>query len=38
MPEAVANRIAPLVDELRAAGMWVSDELRKRLLRLAGEA
>jgi predicted nucleic acid-binding protein len=34
----LTDRIAPLVDELRATGMWVSDDLRKRLLRLAGEA
>jgi hypothetical protein len=30
--------IAPLLDRLKAAGMWISDELRTRVLALAGEA
>jgi predicted nucleic acid-binding protein len=30
--------IAPLLDRLKEAGMWISDELRTRVLALAGEA
>ena len=30
-------QIAPYVDALVAAGMWISDELRRRVLELAGE-
>jgi predicted nucleic acid-binding protein len=31
------EQIAPYVDALVAAGMWISDELRLRVLQLAGE-
>lgn len=30
-------QISPAVDQLRATGMYISDELRLRILRLAGE-
>lgn len=29
--------VAELFDKLRGAGMWMSDEIRERILRLAGE-
>jgi predicted nucleic acid-binding protein len=32
------EQIAPYVDALVAAGMWISDDLRRRVLHLAGEA
>jgi predicted nucleic acid-binding protein len=33
----LTDRIAPWVDRLEDAGMWLSDEIRQRILRLAGE-
>ena len=33
----LTGRIAPLVERLGATGMWLSDEVRQRILRLAGE-
>jgi predicted nucleic acid-binding protein len=40
--EAKANglipQVAPLVERLDASGMWISDEIRRRILALAGEA
>ena len=30
--------IAPLVDQLQASGMWISDEIRQRVLNLANES
>lgn len=29
--------VAPLVDAMQEAGMWISDDVRRRVLRLAGE-
>jgi predicted nucleic acid-binding protein len=34
----LTERIEPWVDKLAAAGMWLSDEIRQRILRIAGEA
>lgn len=34
----LTERIEPWVDKLGDAGMWLSDEIRLRILRLAGEA
>ncbi|HWU90525.1 MAG TPA: DUF3368 domain-containing protein [Kofleriaceae bacterium] len=34
----LTERIEPWVDKLADAGMWFSDEVRQRILRLAGEA
>jgi len=34
----LTERIEPWIDKLEDAGMWVSDEIRQRILRLAGEA
>lgn len=31
------ERIEPWVDQLSGAGMWISGEVRQRILRLAGE-
>ena len=31
------NRVAPEMDALAASGMYLSDALRRRVLRLAGE-
>jgi predicted nucleic acid-binding protein len=30
--------LAPLVNRLQETGMWISDEIRQRVLALAGEA
>jgi predicted nucleic acid-binding protein len=35
--QGLTERIAPHIDQLRAAGMWMSDALRQRVLGLAGE-
>ena len=32
------NQIAPLVSQLVASGMWLSDDIRLRILRMAGES
>lgn len=29
--------VAPHVDKMRSSGMWISDEIRRRILALAGE-
>ncbi len=34
----LVNEIAPYVTKLSEAGMWVSPEIRQRILRLAGES
>lgn len=34
----LAPQIAPLVDKLENSGMWISAELRRRILALAGES
>jgi predicted nucleic acid-binding protein len=33
----LTERIAPHIDQLRAAGMWMSDAIRQRVFALAGE-
>lgn len=33
----LTSRIEPFVDELAKAGLWLSDDLRRRVLALAGE-
>ena len=33
----LTRQIAPLVDRLRDTGMWISDEIHQRILKLAGE-
>lgn len=33
----IVDRIAALVDQLAASGMWLSEDVRKRILALAGE-
>lgn len=35
--QGLIPEIAPLVDELGKNGMWISDEIRRRILALAGE-
>jgi len=34
----LASELAPLVDNLESAGMWISADIRRRILTLAGEA
>jgi predicted nucleic acid-binding protein len=34
----LTSQIAPLVDKLENSGMWISAELRRRILALAGES
>jgi predicted nucleic acid-binding protein len=34
----LASDIAPLVDKLESGGMWISGDVRRRILTLAGEA
>lgn len=35
--QGITDSIAPAVDNLAASGMWISEEIRKRILELAGE-
>ncbi|HGX93883.1 MAG TPA: DUF3368 domain-containing protein [Candidatus Tenderia sp.] len=35
--QGVISEVAPYVDKLVQAGMWVSGDIRRRILRLAGE-
>ena len=35
--QGLTERVEPLIDQLQAAGMWVSDDVRQRVLVLAGE-
>jgi len=35
--QGLTEQIAPLVDQLQDAGMWISDDIRSRVLNLAGE-
>jgi predicted nucleic acid-binding protein len=39
MPESrgLTERVEPWIDKLEDAGLWVSAEVRKRILSLAGE-
>ncbi|HEX9115316.1 MAG TPA: DUF3368 domain-containing protein, partial [Anaerolineae bacterium] len=34
----LTSSVAPLIDRLTTAGMWISDDVRQRILGLAGEA
>jgi predicted nucleic acid-binding protein len=34
----LTDSLAPLLDELKAAGMWMSQDIRERVLTLAGES
>jgi len=36
--QGMVESIAPLVNRLQDTGMWISDEIRQRVLALAGEA
>lgn len=36
--QRLTERIAPWVDKVEDAGLWVSDEVRQRILHLAGES
>jgi predicted nucleic acid-binding protein len=33
----LTDAVAPLIDNLSRKGMWISDNIRKRILNLAGE-
>ena len=35
--QGLTESIDPLIERLKAAGMWISDEIRQRVLALAGE-
>jgi predicted nucleic acid-binding protein len=35
--QGLTRQIAPLVDRLRDTGMWISDEIHQRILKIAGE-
>ena len=35
--QGMISEVAPYVDKLVQAGMWLSDDIRRRILRLAGE-
>ncbi len=35
--QGMISEVAPYVDKLVQAGMWVSEDIRRRILRLAGE-
>jgi predicted nucleic acid-binding protein len=35
--EGLTERIEPLVDRMAGAGLWISDDVRQRVLALAGE-
>lgn len=35
--QGLTDHIAPLLDQLAASGMWLSDDIRNRILLLAGE-
>ena len=36
--QGLTERIAPMIDQLQAAGMWISDNVRQRVLALASES
>jgi predicted nucleic acid-binding protein len=36
--QGMVQRVEPLIDRLEASGMWISREIRRRVLLLAGEA
>lgn len=35
--KGIVDNIAPLIKSLRGVGMWLSDQIEQRILRLAGE-
>jgi predicted nucleic acid-binding protein len=35
--QGLTESLAPLIDKLEKAGMWLSDDIRQRVLALAGE-
>jgi predicted nucleic acid-binding protein len=35
--QELTQQIAPLVDRLKETGMWISDEIHQRILKIAGE-
>jgi predicted nucleic acid-binding protein len=35
--QGLTPRVEPVIDKLRANGMWISDSVRRRILALAGE-
>ena len=35
--QGLTESITPLVDQLRDSGMWISEDIRNRILNLAGE-
>lgn len=35
--QGLTDRIAPHIDQLQDAGMWISEAIRQRILALAGE-
>lgn len=35
--QGLTESIAPLIDQLSASGMWISEDIRRRVLNLAGE-
>ena len=35
--QGLADSVAPAIDNLAIAGMWITEEIRRRLLQLAGE-
>ena len=35
--QGLTDRVEPIVMQLSAAGMWISDDVRRRVLKLAGE-
>lgn len=35
--QGLTQQIAPLVDRLKDTGMWISDEIHQRILKIAGE-
>ena len=36
--QGLTGRVAPFITRLSDSGMWVSDEIRQRILALAGES
>ena len=35
--QGLTDKVEPMIDELQAAGMWISGDIRQRVLVLAGE-
>jgi len=36
--QGITESVAPLIDRLKKSGMWISDGVRQRILRLASES